>query len=74
MLESRLEFSSIKKGQDWHGSSAHSDYKDNGTNVLLDANENAHGPGLSFGNGRLKGDHRSGPEIDLLGLHRYPDP
>ncbi|CAK44094.1 uncharacterized protein An01g11930 [Aspergillus niger] len=36
---------------------ARDDYKDDGTNVLLDANENAYGP-----------------EIDFLGLNRYPDP
>lgn len=52
-----------------------SDYKDDGTNILLDANENAYGPGLTLdtrsspvnGNG-------STPELDFLGLNRYPDP
>ncbi|KAF9870331.1 histidinol-phosphate aminotransferase [Colletotrichum karsti] len=44
------------------------DYKDDGTNVLLDANENAYGPSLepSFEAGNLG--------IDFLGLNRYPDP
>lgn len=45
-----------------------SDYKDDGTNVLLDANENAYGPSLesNFEAGNLG--------IDFLGLNRYPDP
>jgi histidinol-phosphate aminotransferase len=53
-----------------------SDYKDDGTNVLLDANENAYGPGLALDEkGRLEGSMANGdPEIDFLGLHRYPDP
>ena len=58
-----------------------SDYKDDGTNVLLDANENAYGPGLDLDrNGRSgseKVNGKTGPremEMDLLGLHRYPDP
>lgn len=56
-----------------------SDYKDDGTNVLLDANENAYGPGLVLGSsgklatGTTNGDSPS-IEVDLLGLHRYPDP
>ncbi|PKY04485.1 histidinol-phosphate aminotransferase [Aspergillus campestris IBT 28561] len=65
---------------------ARDDYKDDGTNVLLDANENAYGPGLALNaegalqestipdlpNGASTG--ASKPEIDLLGLNRYPDP
>ncbi|KAL4982135.1 pyridoxal phosphate-dependent transferase [Aspergillus falconensis] len=61
---------------------ARDDYKDDGTNVLLDANENAYGPGLalncegavqeSAANGHSTGSSK--PEIDLLGLNRYPDP
>lgn len=58
-----------------------SDYKDDGTNVLLDANENAYGPGLELKqHGKLKSPAVSGyadrpaAELDLLGLHRYPDP
>ena len=50
--------------------SIYSDYKDDGTNVLLDANENAYGPGLKL-------DERGQVEdvdFDLRGLHRYPDP
>ncbi|PHH64835.1 hypothetical protein CDD81_3901 [Ophiocordyceps australis] len=43
---------------------ARDDYADNGTNILLDANENAHGPSL--------------PPQSLMpsssSLHRYPDP
>ncbi|KAF4921359.1 Histidinol-phosphate aminotransferase [Colletotrichum viniferum] len=47
---------------------ARDDYKDDGTNVLLDANENAYGPSLesNFEEGNLG--------IDFLGLNRYPDP
>lgn len=59
----------------WWLNGNQSDYKDDGTNVLLDANENAYGPGLALrGNGKL--DHVNGEdiEIDLLGLNRYPDP
>ncbi|EHA26961.1 hypothetical protein ASPNIDRAFT_171507 [Aspergillus niger ATCC 1015] len=51
---------------------ARDDYKDDGTNVLLDANENAYGPGLALNpEGALQ---ESTPEIDFLGLNRYPDP
>ncbi|KAL2107391.1 hypothetical protein VUR80DRAFT_5287 [Thermomyces stellatus] len=48
---------------------ARDDYKDDGTNILLDANENAYGPPLSPA-------PTSGPlsQSDFLGLHRYPDP
>ncbi|KAJ5937697.1 hypothetical protein N7454_004039 [Penicillium verhagenii] len=60
---------------------ARDDYKDDGTNVLLDANENAYGPGLALNSeGALQasktGDATgaSKPEIDFLGLNRYPDP
>ena len=56
-----------------------SDYKDDGTNILLDANENAIGPGLALNKeGKLTNgaSNTSGPsiDIDLLGLNRYPDP
>lgn len=51
---------------------ARDDYKDDGTNILLDANENAYGPGLDLSNGTTAG--KEGLEIDLLGLNRYPDP
>lgn len=59
-----------------------SDYKDDGTNVLLDANENAFGPSLVLNEaGGLAQSAVTGqptkssqPEIDLLGLNRYPDP
>ncbi|CEO59312.1 Putative Histidinol-phosphate aminotransferase [Penicillium brasilianum] len=60
---------------------ARDDYKDDGTNVLLDANENAYGPGLALGKeGALQASQTgdatgaSKPEIDFLGLNRYPDP
>lgn len=49
--------------------SSNSDYKDDGTNILLDANENAYGPSL--------GEDLPSPngvQVDFLGLHRYPDP
>ncbi|KAF2157251.1 histidinol-phosphate aminotransferase [Myriangium duriaei CBS 260.36] len=53
---------------------ARDDYKDNGTNILLDANENAYGPGLSLQSRETLNGHSSGPQLDLLGLNRYPDP
>ncbi|KAK3635217.1 histidinol-phosphate transaminase [Elasticomyces elasticus] len=58
---------------------ARDDYKDNGTNILLDANENAYGPGLDLSaDGKLiNGESESNDSkitIDLLGLNRYPDP
>jgi len=61
---------------------ARDDYKDDGTNVLLDANENAYGPGLAFEHVRntLKGSSRTqdmdgeAPQLELEGLNRYPDP
>ncbi|USW53641.1 Putative aminotransferase, class-II, pyridoxal-phosphate binding, aminotransferase, class I/classII [Septoria linicola] len=54
---------------------ARDDYKDDGTNILLDANENAYGPGLALANdGKLANGSASNIEIDLLGLNRYPDP
>ncbi|GFF23561.1 histidinol-phosphate aminotransferase [Aspergillus udagawae] len=61
---------------------ARDDYKDDGTNILLDANENAYGPGLALNSeGTLKESTVNGgasgsskPEIDFLGLNRYPDP
>jgi histidinol-phosphate aminotransferase len=59
-----------------------SDYKDDGTNILLDANENAYGPGLALsGESKAPGANVNGTEdsslaidVDLLGLNRYPDP
>lgn len=47
-----------------------SDYKDDGKNVLLDANENAFGPALS----KDFTEASSGSNVDVFGLHRYPDP
>ncbi|ORY63071.1 histidinol-phosphate aminotransferase [Pseudomassariella vexata] len=52
---------------------ARDDYKDDGKNILLDANENAYGPPLPKSAGAAVS-ASGGPEIDLLGLHRYPDP
>ncbi|KAI1177475.1 histidinol-phosphate aminotransferase [Nemania sp. FL0916] len=52
---------------------ARDDYKDDGTNILLDANENAYGPSLASA-AASSATGSSGPEIDFLGLHRYPDP
>ena len=59
-----------------------SDYKDDGTNILLDANENAYGPGLALNEeGKLHSANANGTsessasiDVDLLGLNRYPDP
>ncbi|KAI9931968.1 hypothetical protein ASPWEDRAFT_40213 [Aspergillus wentii DTO 134E9] len=61
---------------------ARDDYKDDGTNILLDANENAYGPGLALNSeGALQESAATGastgsskPDIDFLGLNRYPDP
>ncbi|KAI9878344.1 MAG: histidinol-phosphate transaminase [Pleopsidium flavum] len=60
---------------------ARDDYKDDGTNILLDANENAFGPGLNLesggklANGAVNGHAENRKlEVDLLGLNRYPDP
>ncbi|EHY53743.1 Histidinol-phosphate aminotransferase [Exophiala dermatitidis] len=54
---------------------ARDDYKDDGKNILLDANENAYGPGLALNtNGDYKHDHVEKPRVDFLGLNRYPDP
>ncbi|RMZ77890.1 hypothetical protein DV738_g4164, partial [Chaetothyriales sp. CBS 135597] len=51
------------------------DYKDDGQNVLLDANENAYGPGLALnGNGPSLFPGDTDPQVDFLGLNRYPDP
>lgn len=60
---------------------ARDDYKDDGHNVLLDANENAYGPPISpsaaaslLGGPAAATDGGPAANIDLLGLHRYPDP
>ncbi|CAK7197412.1 histidinol-phosphate transaminase [Sporothrix eucalyptigena] len=52
---------------------ARDDYKDDGSNVLLDANENAYGPPLASGFDSLTA-QATDAGLDLLGLHRYPDP
>lgn len=53
-----------------------SDYKDDGTNILLDANENAYGPGLDLQSKgtSINGHRKADTDLDFLGLHRYPDP
>ncbi|KAM3561259.1 hypothetical protein MY1884_002443 [Beauveria asiatica] len=51
-----------------------SDYKDDGTNILLDANENAFGPSLAPSAASSAAAASSSVDIDWLGLHRYPDP
>jgi len=51
-----------------------SDYKDDGTNILLDANENAYGPPLPAINGVNGFNTPDVPSIALSTLHRYPDP
>ncbi|KAL5083577.1 hypothetical protein Trisim1_001324 [Trichoderma cf. simile WF8] len=53
---------------------ARDDYKDDGTNILLDANENAYGPSLSSSAVSVASQSKNGLGIDPLGLHRYPDP
>ena len=49
---------------------ARDDYKDDGTNILLDANENAYGPALDLTNGTVN----SLTDDETAHLHRYPDP
>ena len=49
---------------------ARDDYKDDGTNILLDANENAYGPGLELTNA----DVNALANGETAHLHRYPDP
>jgi histidinol-phosphate aminotransferase len=51
-----------------------SDYKADGTNILLDANENAYGPSLSLDPSSPPSTNSNDTSIDFLGLHRYPDP
>ncbi|KAI4240126.1 MAG: hypothetical protein LQ352_007713 [Teloschistes flavicans] len=60
---------------------ARDDYQDDGTNILLDANENAYGPGLDLqSDGSLipaisnECGHLNYPNTDLRALNRYPDP
>ncbi|KAH7312958.1 histidinol-phosphate aminotransferase [Rhexocercosporidium sp. MPI-PUGE-AT-0058] len=54
---------------------ARDDYKDDGTNILLDANENAFGPAIPLLWGRGSDEVEEGDAyVDLFGLHRYPDP
>ncbi|KAI0482867.1 histidinol-phosphate aminotransferase [Xylariaceae sp. FL0804] len=54
---------------------ARDDYKDDGTKVLLDANENAYGPSLEASVAKAYSSSSSSrPDIDFLGLNRYPDP
>ncbi|EPE31427.1 PLP-dependent transferase [Glarea lozoyensis ATCC 20868] len=53
---------------------ARDDYKDDGTNILLDANENAFGPSLPLNGSAVPSSGSEVPSIDFLGLHRYPDP
>ncbi|CAI4214824.1 unnamed protein product [Parascedosporium putredinis] len=51
---------------------ARDDYKDDGTNILLDANENAYGPAVAPLASKVDSDLLTAR--DFLGLHRYPDP
>ncbi|CAL3965327.1 unnamed protein product [Diplocarpon coronariae] len=54
---------------------ARDDYKDDGTNILLDANENAFGPALPFNRSSFPDERKHGKtHVNLFGLHRYPDP
>lgn len=51
---------------------ARDDYKDDGTNILLDANENAYNPYAS--SATTKGSEDGKIDLEQLGLNRYPDP
>lgn len=80
-MRSRVIISNKTDGLSYLWLTIRSDYKDDGTNILLDANENAYGPGLDLeehgklSSGTIDGDlDERALEIDLLGLHRYPDP
>jgi len=53
---------------------ARDDYKDDGTNILLDANENAYGPSLPSSLTTSTRPSSKDTSIDFLGLNRYPDP
>ncbi|KAK5998387.1 Histidinol-phosphate aminotransferase [Cladobotryum mycophilum] len=53
---------------------ARDDYKDDGTNILLDANENAYGPSLSPETISSVSNPAQAGGFDPLGLNRYPDP
>ncbi|KAH6632643.1 pyridoxal phosphate-dependent transferase [Chaetomium tenue] len=57
---------------------ARDDYKDDGTNILLDANENAFGPPLppptTTTTTNPTPPSSTPPSLDLTTLHRYPDP
>ncbi|KAH7384964.1 histidinol-phosphate aminotransferase-like protein [Cadophora sp. MPI-SDFR-AT-0126] len=55
---------------------ARDDYKDDGTNILLDANENAFGPAIPLPSNSNSKDQKKASEaqVDLYGLNRYPDP
>ncbi|MCJ1355019.1 MAG: histidinol-phosphate transaminase [Icmadophila ericetorum] len=82
VLESR---SSARVGKVQRLTYIYSDYHDDGVNILLDANENAYGPGLVLTkDGELKIPQANGTAdgqnpakalcVDFLGLNRYPDP
>jgi len=58
----------------WLTHTSYSDYKDDGTNILLDANENAYGPSLSLDTSKTPSSNSNDPSINFLGLNRYPDP
>ncbi|KAI9762582.1 MAG: histidinol-phosphate transaminase [Geoglossum simile] len=53
---------------------ARDDYKDDGRNILLDANENAYGPGLAAADSGGGGGAQGDIGVLLKGLNRYPDP
>ncbi|KAI1119437.1 histidinol-phosphate aminotransferase [Nemania sp. NC0429] len=54
---------------------ARDDYKDDGTNILLDANENAFGPCLTdAAASSASSSTLLGRRLHFAGLHRYPDP
>ena len=53
---------------------ARDDYEDNGINILLDANENAYGPGLDMGSAVVNGHNNDLADLNVSGLNRYPDP
>lgn len=81
MLESRVTLQ--QAGLEIWTETHDSDYEDNGVNILLDANENANGPGLQLTDGQhldLSNDLTNGyskahsADLDLSRLNRYPDP
>ncbi|RKF55646.1 Histidinol-phosphate aminotransferase [Golovinomyces cichoracearum] len=53
---------------------ARDDFKDDGTNILLDANENAYGSSVLPPQSLVSSEIKEGSLVKFARLHRYPDP